>query len=282
MFDLINDLDTQWKITVWLIIVTASVLLALVGIKLNNRFFRRIERKHPDIHLPILEKMISIFIVLFYAIFLLSTFSGAQTMWQTVFGGTAIVSAVLVFAAQDTIKDLLAGLMIGIYKPFVVGDRIVLEDGTAGVVEKITLRHVVMTGIDTLRIVVPNSRVNAMQLKNFSYKSELNAAQFRFSVGYDSNMEQVKKVIGDAIEQSEYTVPGKKDKEGNTHYGPVYFISFADSALIMAVTVYYEKNCSTEIVTNDINTRVREALIANGIEIPYNYINVINTTEKSK
>ena len=52
--------------------------------------------------------------------------------------------------------------------------------------------------------------------------------------------------------------------------------SFAESALIMRVTVYYQPTNRTEKVIDDINVRVREALIANNIEIPYNYVNVVD------
>ena len=258
-----------------MIIAAAIFLLAKIGTALNKRFFKRVQKKHRGIHLTFFERINSALIVFFLIVFAVSVFSGAQTVWQTIFGGTAIVSAVLAFAAQDIIKDMLAGLMISVYKPFEIGDRIVLEDGTAGVVKNITLRHVVLEGLDSHHIVIPNSKLNAMLLSNYSFESDLMSVQFRFSVSYDSDMKQVKQVIGDAVQESDYSLPGQTDPEGQSHYGPVYFISFADSALIMAVTVYFERGTDPEMVISDINTRVREALIAHNIEIPYNYVNVV-------
>lgn len=67
------------------------------------------------------------------------------------------------------------------------------------------------------------------------------------------------------------------DKDGNAVYGNVYFMEFADSALIVQVTVYYLPSSPTEVVIDDINMRVRNALNAKGIEIPYNYLNVVET-----
>lgn len=58
-------------------------------------------------------------------------------------------------------------------------------------------------------------------------------------------------------------------------YGQVYFIDIADSALIMAVTVYYNSKTASEMLKDDINTRVFEALEENGIDIPYNHTSVI-------
>jgi small-conductance mechanosensitive channel len=58
-------------------------------------------------------------------------------------------------------------------------------------------------------------------------------------------------------------------------YGPVYFIDIGDSSLNMKVTVYYLAETPTEILKDDINTRVFEALGRAGIEIPYPYTSVI-------
>ncbi len=280
MIEWFRNLEIGWKIPIWILIGVCFLLVAWGAVRLNKRVFQKIQQKHKGIHLAFFEKINAAVIIIACVVLAVSVFSGAQTVWQTIFGGTAIISAVLAFAAQDVIKDILAGLMISIYKPFEIGDRIVLEDGTAGVVENITLRHVVLIGLDTLRIVIPNSKLNAQQLNNFSYESAQQSAQFRFSVSYDTDTELAKRVIARAIEESEYSLPGKTDENGLACYSPVYFIAFADSALILAATVYFEKKYAPEDVINDVNTRVRNALNANNIEIPYNYVNVVNVPVK--
>ena len=229
-----------------------------------------------------LQHLISVLIVIGFIVLVISSFAGVKNVWTTIFGGTAIVSAVVAFAAQDVIKDVIAGIMISLHRPFEVGDRIVLEDGTAGIVEEMTLRHVVLIGVESLRIIVPNSIINSKKLSNLSFNSKTRSVIFKFPVGYDSDVEQVKKIIYDAIKESDRTVDGFIDKEGNSHYGEVYFMNVEASALIMQVTVYYLPTSRTELVIDDINSRVRKALVENNIEIPYNYVNVIEKTEESE
>ena len=43
----------------------------------------------------------------------------------------------------------------------------------------------------------------------------------------------------------------------------------------MTVTVYYKMTDATEVVKDDINTRVFEALVNAGIDVPYDYTNVV-------
>lgn len=280
MRELFDKLESPWNYIAMIATAVVILLIAFVLVKVNKRVFKKVKKNKNQIHLVFFEKLNSIIIVIVGLVLVISAVFGANSIWNTVLGGTAIISAVLAFAAQDVLKDILAGLMISLYKPFEIGDRIELDDSTFGVVEDITMRHVVLVNIDTLRFVVPNSKLNAMKITNMSVGAFDRSVHFRFSVSYDTDIELAKRVIFDAIKESEYTMPVSKKKGAETKYSPVYFLKFADSALILAVTVYYEKCFPTEVVINDINTRVRNALVENGIEIPYNYITVVNKTDK--
>ena len=275
MKQLFNKLPGPWNIVAMAGSVVIIAILAVILTRINKKVFKQIRKARPGIHIAFFERINTAVIIIGCFVLAVSMVSGIDSIWRTVFGGTAIVSAVLAFAAQDVIKDILAGLMISLHKPFEIGDRIVLEDGTSGIVENITMRHVVIKGVDTLRLIIPNSKLNAMYLTNFSEGDFDRSIHFNFSVSYDTDLSLAKRVIFDAVKQSEYSIPVAKKEGDSVAYSPVYFLRFADSALILAVTVYYEKCFPTEVVMNDINTRVREALVANGIEIPYNYVTVV-------
>ncbi len=273
---LFNKIPSPWNYVSMAAAVVLVFLVAWILTRVNKKIFSKIQKERKGINLIFFEKLNAAVIVIACIVIAFSAVSGLDSVWKTVLGGTAIISAVLAFAAQDVIKDILAGLMISIHKPFEIGDRVELEDGTAGIIEDITMRHVVMRGIDTIRIVVPNSKLNTMRLTNFSKGNFDRSIHFNFSVSYDTDIELAKRVIFEAVKSSVYSIPVSKKDGDPAAYSPVYFIRFADSALILAVTVYYEKCFPTEVVTNDINTRVREALIENDIEIPYNYVNVVS------
>ena len=269
------DLVSLKKIAIFVGVMIIAVIVAWALTLVNKHIFKKIQQKKSGLHVPFFQRITSILIFATVIILTVSAFDGASSLWKTMLGGTAILSAVLAFAAQDVIKDILAGLMLSINRPFEIGDRIALEDGTAGIVEDMTMRHVVLISIDTLRLVIPNSKINEMKITNFSFHSAIRSVNFKFSIGYDSDVELAKQVIFNAIKESKLTVP-RPNSSGKSDYSPVYFLEFADSALIMTVTVYYNKTSPTEVVKNEINTKVREALVHNGIEIPYNYVTVVN------
>jgi small conductance mechanosensitive channel len=64
-------------------------------------------------------------------------------------------AAALGFALRDAVSNLLAGILIILYQPFRVGDRIEVA-GSAGTVVGINLRYTVLDAAD-MRILLPNS-----------------------------------------------------------------------------------------------------------------------------
>ena len=257
------------------LIVLCYFLWKLVQ-KLIHAVFRKIEeKKGRSMSLEFLERLVSFGGTFFFIIIPFNW----DDIGQSVFSSAAVLTAVIGFAAQDVIKDILAGIQISIYKPFDIGNRIKLDNGTAGIVENITMRHVVLKRIDTLREVIPNSKMNNYSVINYSYDDVPLSFLLKFPIGYHSDLRKAKNLILEAIKNSPYTIPGKHLKDGTIDYAPIYFIEVDDSALIMSTTVYYQHGTSTELTKDDVNTSIFEILKANGIEIPYKHMNVIMKNE---
>lgn len=263
------------KIVLFAVIIVASWVLERV----NRKVFDKIQKKRAGLHLVFFERIASAVILVGGLILAFSVFGEAGTIWKTLLGGTAIISAVLVFAAQDIIRDILAGLMITLYRPFEIGNRVALEDGTTGIVKDITMRHVVLQLMDTQRLVIPNSKLNGMSLRNYSYHAEYRSAPFTFHIAYGTDVEKAMRVIRQAIIDSPCTIPGKDTPHG-PEYAPIYFMAYEDSSLRLSTTVYYKAETPSETCISDVNLRVDKALKENGIEIPFNYVNVVQKQDK--
>ncbi len=284
--DIINDLQAMGALSRTSATLIAIAVFALIGIlfllllfllwkcaqKLNKYIFKKLEIKRGrSLYTQFLERVFAFAITIAFIVIPFNF----DRLRQSLFGSAALITAIVGFAAQDIIKDILSGLQISLYRPFDIGDRIELEDGTAGIVESITMRHVVIRRIDTIRTVIPNSKLNGYSILNYSYNDIPRSILLKYPVSYDSDIEKARQTIRQAIAGSPHTIPGKRLPDGTMEYAPVYFFELSGSALIMSATVYYQSNDSTEVVRDSVNTRVFEALAANGIEIPYAYTNVI-------
>lgn len=264
------------------ITIAVSLLILLLFLKINKTVFEHLRKRNGSkIHYVFFEKLIKAAIIIFGVISIVTIFVDVSNVWNTILGGTALISGIIAFAAKDTIGDILAGLMISIYKPFSIGDRIQLQDGTVGIVSDITMRHTVLIGVENMRIVVPNSIINSVYITNFSKDMKYQSCYFEFSIGYDSDVDRALEILKQIVENNKYTYPGKLNKDGSYTYGDSYFRRYADSALIVGICVYYGRGeVATEKLTSEINRAVNEAFKEAGIEIPYNYVNVVERKEK--
>jgi small conductance mechanosensitive channel len=258
-----------------LILVTAAlyILLTFLILKANKVIFKRIEKKKGNsITLQFLQKAVALAIIVVFVVLPL----GGREIARSLLGSTAVLAVIVGLAANEVLKDMFAGLEISLYKPFDVGSRIMLEDGRAGIVEKLTLRHVVLKLIDTTRIIIPNSKANQLMIVNYSYEDYVpRSFDVRFAIGYDADIDKAKEIIRKTICDCPLTLNKDRYKEDDPNSRSVYLLEIKESAIILGATVYYPHEIRTEVAKDEINTRVFKALKENGIEIPYNYMNLI-------
>ena len=278
-------LDTYpliWNVLKLVLTAALAIAVVMVVLRLERKLIHSLLEKKRNINLRFVESIVRFVLILLAVEFVVMSSPLTETLGKVLFQGTTVLAAIAGFAAQPVIADIICGLMMSATRPFDIGDRIEMEDGTAGIVKDITLRHVALQGIDTLKIIIPNSKLNGMRITNLSYGTTTRSIHFRFNVAYGTDVDLAMAVIREAVIDSPLSVPGKPGEDGDT-YGPVYFIEYAASSLVMATTVYYEPTSPTEAVKSDINCRVWRALTEHGIEIPYEYINVVlNDKEKTE
>lgn len=265
------DTSTRTGRIVELIIYTLiAVVVTTIVLLIYNRFVKRKLKDKKNLTVRFTQNIIRTAIILVAVIWVLVSSSATTDIGKVLFQGTAIIGAVVGLAAQSVLGDFFSGISITINKPFEIGDRLELENGIVGVVKDITPRHVVLLGMDSIEIIIPNSKINALIITDTTH-SNLRSVQMSFNVAYGTDIEKATEIVRNVIIESEYTEPGWKDKE----YGPVYFTSFADSSLVLKTTVYYKSSTSIALGTTDINKRVQKAFDEAGIEIPFNYVNVV-------
>ena len=177
--------------------------------------------------------------------------------------GTAGVT--LGLALQGSLSNLAGGLLILILKPFRVGDYIV-ENNThcEGTVVSIDIFYTRLITLDNKSVVIPNGNISNTSLVNVT-EHDMRRVEIPFSVAYDSDMEKVKRVTLETI----------KDVDGFLKDEQILFYidEFADSGINMYVKFYatIEKFFDAKW---DAMWKLKKAFDENGIEIPFNQVDV--------
>ncbi|WP_022777625.1 mechanosensitive ion channel family protein [Butyrivibrio sp. AE3009] len=278
--DVLGNVDLN-KVILIGIIAGAILLILYIGfffllLKIKKIVFATLEKKKgKSLTLQFIEKTLTFALIVIFVVLPL----GGKQIARSLLGSTAVVAAVVGFAAQEAVKNMFAGLQISIYKPFDVGSRVEFADGTTGVIESLNLRHVVVSLLDTTKAIIPNSSANSMKVISYSYGEVPRSATFKFPVSYDCDIDKAKEIIRKTICDCPLTINEDKYDEKVPNSRCVYFLSLEDSALIMGATVRFPSYVRSEVIKDEINTSVFKALKDGGIEIPYNKIDV-NIQEK--
>ncbi len=255
-------------------IIILAILIVFLAVRMNMLLFKRIIKRN-DLHLKFAYSLIN-FLFVIGGIVLIGIFFGhARDLGRILLGSTGLLIAIIGFAAQSAIGDVIAGLMIGISKPYKLGDKITLESsGVSGTVRDMTVRHTVIHRFDGLYVIVPNSVINKEIVHNYSYEKELTGAYLEFNISYDSDIRTAMKIIHNAVIGSRYTVEYAGDNpEGQR--AAVYMTGFGDSSISLRTTVWARNADESFLALSDIRMRVKDDFDKYGIEIPYNYLNVV-------
>lgn len=166
-------------------------------------------------------------------------------------------------ALQGSLSNFAGGLMILFFKPFKVGDYIEAS-GESGTVKDISVVYTTLITPDNKRITIPNGTLTNSVIENYSTE-KLRRVDMNFSVSYDADIEQVKKII-----ETEIVAHSKALKD------PAPFVrltAHGDSALTFTARVWC-KNSDYWDVNIDLTESIKLAFDKNGIEIPYNQLDV--------
>jgi small-conductance mechanosensitive channel len=97
----------------------------------------------------------------------LSQFTELHRLAAGILASTALVVAVVGFAAQRTLANLIAGIQIAVSQPIRIGDRVSFAE-TEGRVTDITLSYTYLDPGDGSSVVIPNQLLVESVVHNHS------------------------------------------------------------------------------------------------------------------
>jgi small-conductance mechanosensitive channel len=105
--------------------------------------------------LRFLRRLAVLVVFLVLAAMALAQFTELQRLATGILASTAVLAAIVGFAAQHTIGNMVAGVQIAISQPIRIGDRISFEE-VEGRVTDITLSYTYVDPGDASAVVIPN------------------------------------------------------------------------------------------------------------------------------
>lgn len=245
----------------FIVAVIIAIIFSFIA-RLAGKGMKKVLRRSLD-STQIADLMASIFkvIVLSVGVFIALDFMGLKSTVTSLLAGAGIVGLAIGFAFQDMTENLIAGIAMGIRKPFKAGD-VIETDNVFGSVHSINLRNTLIESFYGQLILVPNKILFRNVLRNYS---TLGVRRIEVPVGisYADDIEKASEVIVDKINQFDFVI--RKNETA------VYAEGFGDSSINLLVWFWIKYPSEPDFMTvrHKGVVAVKQALDAADISIPF-------------
>jgi small-conductance mechanosensitive channel len=200
-----------------------------------------------------------------------------KVLGTTIFAGAGVAAAVVAFASQQAIGNLVHGIFLVIYKPFRVGDLIEVGTLHQGVVVDITLRHTVIRSFENEHIIIPNGVIGSETILNSNIKEDKVCRFIEFGISYDSNVETAKRIIRQEATKHAAFIDNRTplEKSNEEEVLVIRMVEHGDFSVTLRAYFWAKDPMSALIAHYDLLESVKREFENNGIEIPYPYRTIV-------
>ncbi len=251
-------------------IVVAGLILIL-GFYISGWLKRRIRRifersEHLDKTTgAFLGSLVRYGVLTLTGIFVLQTFGFQTTSLVALLGAAGLAVGL---ALQGVLSGLAAGFMLVIFRPIKVGDFVDVG-GQMGTVKDVNIFTTELATPANVQVIIPNSQVWGNTIVNYSVYGT-RRAEWIFGVSYGSNLAEAERIIRDTIMADERSLQD-----------PAPFIqvnNLGDFSVDFLVRVWVPSSEFFQYQA-DMKRKVKEALDAGGVEIPFPTRTVVQRNE---
>lgn len=178
--------------------------------------------------------------------------------------GTAGVTIGL--ALQGGLSNLAGGVMLLIFKPFQVGDYIIVDkaNGWEGTVYKIEICYTTLLSVDYRHIVIPNGTLSGNTVVNLTAR-DMRKLELKIGISYDSDMHKAKQILEQIIKDDK----GTREDQGML----VYVDELAENAVTLGLRVWVPTE-DYWTVRWRLNETIKDEFDRQGIRISYRQLDV--------
>ena len=234
------------RLVIVAIVIVASALLAkLIDLRMSKR------KLAPEAvtRYRVLRRsiMASVFAVgLFSALLVIPA---VRAIAGGLLASSAVVAVITGFAAQRTLGNFAAGILIAFTQPLRIGDRVVV-DNVAGTVEEIGLTHTWIRTSANDRLVVPNEKLASDTICNSTIVSRETLAQVTVQVPLDTDLDRIVDLLRAELTEER---------------SPEVFVSALDGQASIAARVWARDEFAAEQLEADLRLRIHKRLREAGL-----------------
>lgn len=272
--DSINRLFTEFRPeTIIVIIILSTIALSIIVSWFLSRFIKKsLIRNNKDLTgYLFFQHIITVIIYVIGFAFALIQIPELKIVGHSLLAGAGVLSLVVGLAAQQSLSNIMSGILIVIFKPFRINDKITFRSTYTGIVEDINLRQVVLRDIENNRIVIPNSVIRNDLLVNAHLGDNRCCKMIDIGIGYSSNTERALEIMKEEVAKHPLHIDNrnKEDIKKGIPLVIARVTALGDSAVNLRALAWAKNTTDAYILYCDLLQSIKKQFDAEGIEIPF-------------
>lgn len=166
---------------------------------------------------------------------------------------------------QGGLTNLAGGVMILIFKPFLVGDYIIENStGCEGTVMKIEICYTTLASLDNKKIVIPNGSLSNASITNVTARDQ-RLLEVKIGITYESDMQKAKKILENIMVEEPRIFSNQE------------MVVFVDELTENAVVIGFRAWVNTDDywpVRWAVNEKIKDAFDRAGIQIAHSRLEI--------
>ena len=264
------DWNTLWNTLLnWCMTTGVKLLIGLIGLFvifkivniLTKKLYKRLQKKQADETLSRVGTQALRLVLKGITLVCFVGYIGIET--ASISALIASAGVALGLALQGSLSNFAGGIIIIVMRPFRIGDKIA-TNGESGTVEDIHMFYTVLVTPDNKVIHVPNGSLANNVIVNTSIK-DTRRVEVVMSIAYDADLDRATQVINEVCAKNALIFNDPEPFVGIREY--------SSSSVDLNIRVWC-KNADYWTITNYLLVEIKKAFDENGIEIPFNQLEV--------
>lgn len=194
---------------------TVLLIFMLIVLQITNIVFNKIiQKKTKKIGISFFRGIIQAVIVIIFLIQIGGVFDLDSKTFERIMQSSSLIVILLGFILQESLSNIVHGMLLVTFKPFEIGSRIKLVNmNITGMVTNINLNNTMIKNLATSAIlVIPNSVMAKEIIENFHYDEEMvHKYYFDIQISYSSDIDLAIKLIKQVV--AKYSLDMRTDEE---------------------------------------------------------------------
>jgi small conductance mechanosensitive channel len=254
-------------------IIVATIIIYVVFNILLRRYFKRLIKKtdHDITGFLFFKHIILGLTIILGASFALVQIPEFKIVGHSLLAGAGVISIVVGIASQQSLSNLISGILIVVFKPFKIRDRITLRGTLSGIVEDINLRQVIIRDNENNRIIIPNSVISSEIIVNLNLIDSKCCKFVEIGIGYDSDVDRALEIMKEEVLKHPLHIDNRtpEEIEKKLPFPVARVIGLADSSVTLRVWAWAENTVNGFIMYCDLLQSIKKRFDSENIEIPF-------------